>query len=88
MAMTACVLAPGGGVASATDGNTIRLWGAESGRQIGFRVIQVSAEAWRDLGWLVPDDTGALTRCGGVRSTAGDGSRTRSRRPQRDGLTA
>jgi hypothetical protein len=28
----------------------------------GQRVIQVSPEAWRDLGWLVPDATGALTR--------------------------
>lgn len=28
----------------------------------GSRAIQVSREAWRDLGWLVPDATGALTR--------------------------
>ena len=28
----------------------------------GQRIIQVSPEAWRDLGWLVPDPTGALTR--------------------------
>jgi WD domain, G-beta repeat len=28
----------------------------------GSCAIQVSREAWRDLGWLVPDETGALTR--------------------------
>jgi WD40 repeat protein len=28
----------------------------------GSRVIQVSRGAWRDLGWLMPDATGALTR--------------------------
>jgi hypothetical protein len=27
----------------------------------GKRIIQVSPGAWRDLGWLVPDATGALT---------------------------
>jgi hypothetical protein len=29
----------------------------------GRRIIQVSPEAWRGLGWLVPEATGALTRC-------------------------
>jgi hypothetical protein len=28
----------------------------------GQHIIQVSPEAWRDLGWLVPDASGALTR--------------------------
>jgi hypothetical protein len=28
----------------------------------GQRIIQVSPEAWRDLGWLVPVETGVLTR--------------------------
>ena len=26
------------------------------------RILQVSPEAWRELGWLEPDDTGTLTR--------------------------
>jgi hypothetical protein len=28
----------------------------------GQRVIRISSEAWRHLGWLVPDPTGVLTR--------------------------
>ena len=28
----------------------------------GKRIIQVSPDAWRDLGWLVPAATGVLTR--------------------------
>jgi hypothetical protein len=28
----------------------------------GKRIIEVSPGAWRDLGWLVPDATGAPTR--------------------------